>query len=58
MFETQEAIMKMTNKEAAEVLRRMVVNTPIPRGDGRSFTHVYTLTAIGKAINLLEKTPD
>lgn len=54
----------MTNKEAAEVLRDLIVKFaqfPIPRGFSKP-TQVEALlnniAALSKAVDLLEKTPD
>lgn len=48
----------LTNKEAAAVLTTLCKLFTIHRGDGRSFTKTIYLTALVKAIVLLESTPD
>lgn len=53
----------MTNKAAASVLRNIMKSyshMPVPRGSSKSIgLHLLVrLTALSKAVDLLEKTPD
>ena len=48
-----------TNKESADLLRRILDNSIIPRGYTKSILpFLRTSYALSKAIELLEKTPD
>lgn len=48
----------MTNKEAADILKEVVSNMVYPRGCGKTGTILRRFEAYGKAIELLENTPD
>ena len=48
-----------TNKESADLLRRILDNLVVPRGYTKSMLpFLRTSYALSKAIELLEKTPD
>lgn len=51
---------EMTNQEAANILRNLVhhFTSMIARGNGKSLTVLRYAQAMGKAIDILEKTPD
>ena len=51
---------EMSNLEAANILRKLVrhLTLMIARGNGKSLTVLRYTQAMGKAIDILEKTPD
>ena len=50
--------MLMTNKEAAYILRVILNNNLPPRGSNKSLHYWMYVTAMLRAINVLEETPD
>lgn len=53
-----EDILEMSNREAADHLRRLLTYFNMGRANEKSLTILRTLHALCKAIDLLEKTPD
>lgn len=53
-----EELKPMTNKEAADFLKKMCLNVQFGRGNGKSMTVLRYTEAMMKAIHLLETTPD
>lgn len=53
-----DGIKLLTNKEAAEMLRRLLKTFIYPRGCCKTMTFRLTFEALIKAIYLLENTPD
>ena len=53
-----DKILNMTNKEAAAVIKNMMVNTHIGRSSGKTMMVAALNTALIKAIAVLENTPD
>ena len=55
-----ENMFEMSNQEAANILKNIVLRYGLksPRGDGKSLTALRCIQAMGKAIDILEKTPD
>ena len=51
-------ILNMTNKEAANIIRGLLINAIVGRGNGKSITSLKCNTALNKAVKCLEDTPD
>ena len=45
----------MSDREAADIIRNMIKNTPLPRGDMKSMTRFVCWLALNKAIVALEE---
>lgn len=59
-MEQLDDMFEMSNQEAANILRKLVhhLTLMIPRGNGKSLTILRYAQAMGKAIDILENTPD
>lgn len=55
-----EDMFEMSNREAANILRKITnhFTSMIARGNGKSLTVLRYAQAMGKAIEVLENTPD
>lgn len=53
-----EKIANMTNKEAAEVIKSMLINVQVGRGNGKTLGMLKYNTALQKAVAVLGNTPD
>ena len=51
-------ILNMSNEEAADVLRHMLVGFNPPRGNGKTRSTLKLIMALNKAIRALEAGPD
>lgn len=51
-------IANMTNKEAADIIRSLLINVIVGRGNGKTMTSLKCNTALNKAIKCLEEHPD
>lgn len=51
-------IINMTNKEAAEIIRSLLINVVVGRGNGKILMSLKHNTAFNKAIKCLEEHPD
>lgn len=57
---TKSNNLRMTNKEASDILRKMLMPRfgCTPRGNGKSYMLTQVIEALAKAIKVLEETPD
>ena len=51
-------ILDMSNEEAADILRHMLVGFNLPRGNGKTRSTLKLIMALNKAIYALETGPD
>ena len=51
-------ILDMSNEEAADILRHLLVGFNPPRGNGNSKSTMQLIMALNKAIHALETSPD
>lgn len=58
MEQMYEQIANMSNKEAAEVLKKLTLNAMVGRCAGKTTMMLTINTALIKAIAALENTPD
>ena len=56
--EMYKEIANMSNKDAADILRCNLIHMNIARGNGKSLQTLMYNTALQKAIQALENTPD
>lgn len=53
-----DRIVNMTNKEAAEIIKKSMLNVAMARSNGKSMTHTVLSIALVKAVEALESMPD
>lgn len=56
--EYEDALIHMSNKEAAEIIKQMRINITPSRGSGKTAYQMCVNIALNKAILLLNETPD
>lgn len=56
--EYEDALIHMSNKEAAEIIKQMRINITPSRGSGKTAYQMCVNIALNKAILLLIETPD
>lgn len=58
MDEVYERILNMTNKEAAAIIKDLLLNAHLGRANGKTIMVATVNTALIKAVAALEKMPD